>query len=89
MTSILLLLKKARLKSIQDNEDTSILDKAIQNKKKKEQGKKNNLFGMFIWNLLFDNKKENKSSNTHSNYEPYNYEEQELEEDDFYYDDLD
>ena len=82
-------LKKARLKTIEDNEDTNILDKAIRNKEKKEKVKKNNLFGMFFLNLLFDNKKENKPSNTHNNYESYNYEEQELEEDDFYYDDLD
>lgn len=40
-------LKKARLKTIQDNEDTSILDKAIRNKEKKEKVKKNNLVCLF------------------------------------------
>lgn len=86
-------LEQARLKTIQDNEDTSILDKAIKNKKQKEKELKRkdrkSLFNMFIHSLIFDNKKNNKQDNIYNDYEPFNFEEQELEEDDFHYDDLD
>lgn len=86
-------LNQARQKTIEDSEDTSILDKAIKKKKQKEKeiikNNKKGLFGMFIWNLLFDNKNTTKQEDIYNDYEPYNFEEEDLEEDDFYYEDLD
>ena len=44
---------------------------------------------MFVSNLLFDNKPKQNNNSIFGDYEPFNFEEQELEEDDFHYDDLD
>lgn len=88
-------LNDARTKTIEDGGDTSILDKAINNKsKKKEQAEKNKtgtIFGIFCG--LFNRKSNDKKSlndqiESHRNdYEPYQFEEEELEEDDYYYED--
>ena len=79
-------LKKLKLETPKNEEIYVLLDRAI--KKKKEE--RNNIFGMFVASLFSGNKKSNnKSNNIFNDYEPFNFEEQELEEDDFHYDDLD
>lgn len=73
-------LEQARLNTIKENGDTSILDKAIKHKKEKEL-KNKSLFG------LFSSKKDKKIAKDNG-YEPYQFEE-ELEDDDYHYEDLD
>ena len=81
-------LQQSRMKIKQENGDTSIIDKAIYNKIQKEQKSKNKLSLFEIIGLLFTEKNKNKCS-ANSEYEPYQYEEEELEEDDYYYEDMD
>jgi len=67
-----------------------LLDRAIKYKKQKENQNNKGLFGMFLHSLFFDNKpKKTNNNDIYNNYEPFNFEEQELEEDDFHYEDLD
>ena len=77
-------LKKLKSETPKNEEMYVLLDRAIKNKK----GEKNKLFGMFVSSLLSNNKKTH-NKNLYDSYEPFNFEEQELEEDDFHYDDLD
>jgi len=72
-------LEQARLNTIKENGDTSILDQAIRNKK---ESKNNSFFGLF-------SSKNDKKVPKNNTYEPYQFEEEELEEDDYYYEDLD
>lgn len=74
-------LEQARLNTIKENGDTSILDQAIKNKKEKEL-KNKSLFG------LFSSKKDKKIAKN-NDYDPYQFEEEELEDDDYHYEDLD
>ena len=89
-------LLKARKELIEENKDTAILDRAIEEKRrrlgmdKKEEKKKNN--GLF--DLIFGKEKEKndmmpweKDAIEKEGYEEYNFEEEELEEDDYYFDD--
>ena len=79
-------LKELKLKTPKNDEMYVLLDRAIEYKKRE----KNNLLGAFVSGLLFDSKsKHNNNNNKFEDYEPFNFEEQELEEDDFHYDDLD
>lgn len=77
-------LKKLKSKTPKNEEMYVLLDRAIKNKKEE----RNNIFGMFVASLFSSSKKSNNKNNFDS-YEPFNFEEQELEEDDFHYDDLD
>lgn len=103
-------LEKTKEKTISENGDTEILDKAINNKikKQKEQEKmlqrerKLNRKSIF-WTLIstiFGASKDNKKLNNDfdltsfeqeeinkGNYEPYQFEEEELEDDDYYFED--
>lgn len=74
-------LEQARSNTIQEDGDTSILDQAIKNKKEKEL-KKQSLFG------LFSSTKDKKIAKS-KDYNSYQYEEEELEDDDYHYEDLD
>ena len=102
-------LNEARQKFIEDNEDTSIIDKAIEERKRRntEIGKENEnyskqmrrglLAGLFLW--LGSNKKSTANNNPFfnwekketkkGNYKPFNFEEEELEDDDYYNEDID
>ena len=77
-------LKQLKLETSKKDEMYILLDRAIKYKKKE----KNKIFGMFVSSLLSNNKKTYNKNNFDS-YEPFNFEEEELEEDDFHYDDLD
>lgn len=82
-----------------NNENTEIIDKAINNKIKKEETKRENHKSIFweIVGALFG--RSNKTKDTkeistweakeikNGNYEPYQFEEEDLEEDDYYYED--
>lgn len=82
-----------------NNENPEIIDKAINNKIKKEETKRENHKSIFweIVGALFG--RSNKTKDTkeistweekeikNGNYEPYQFEEEELEEDDYYYED--
>lgn len=95
-------LEKAKKQTILEGEDTSILDKAIKNKlahqqkleeeeKLERKRRRKSIFAGFIYGL-FGSKKENKNEKIslyEKDYEPYQFEEEELEEDDYHYDDLD
>lgn len=77
-------LKKLKSRTSINEEMYFLLDRAIKLKKEEES----NIFGMLISSLFSNNKKSNNKNNFDS-YESFNFEEQELEEDDFHYDDLD
>ena len=77
-------LKKLKLQTPKNDEMYVLLDRAIKYKKKES----NSIFGIFVSSLFSNNKKTNYENNL-DNYEPFNFEEQQLEEDDFHYDDLD
>ena len=81
-------LKKEKSQTPINDEMYILLDRAIEYKKEKKR-EKNKLFRVFISSLLFDNKTKMNNTNIFNDYEPFNFEEQELEEDDFHYDDLD
>lgn len=79
-------LKKLKLETPKNEEMYVLLDRAIKNKKEE----RNNVFGMLVASLFSSSKKSNnKNNNVFNDYESFNFEEQELEEDDFHYDDLD
>ena len=91
------ILKQARENMIRNGEDTSIIENAINRKieidrKEKEEEKqykelcKDAAFLGLVGGLISD-----KSSKTNYNndYEPYQYEEEELEDDDYYNEDMD
>ena len=94
-------LLKIRKKLKEQNEDTELIDKALMNKSKEENksGLLSTLFGVFLG--LSDNKHNKKEKQTDylmpweqeevkkGNYDPWNFEEEELEDDDYYNDDLD
>ena len=89
------ILEKARQESIKAGESTEILDKAIDERKKrdrliKEEKSLNKIIGLlgFI-SGLFQKKPKSSTMIEDKEYEPYNFEEEELEEDDYHYDDLD
>lgn len=95
-------LEKARNQTILEGKDTSILDKAIKNKlaqqKRLEEQEKleskrmrSAIFKGFMAGLFnASNNDKNDFTNLYEkDYELYNFEEEELEEDDYYYDDLD
>ena len=77
-------LQQARLKTIKENGDTSYLIKQYKTKKEKKIPKN----GISVFNLFSLKNNKNKKINNNS-YEPYQFEEEELEEDDYYYEDLD
>ena len=81
-------LEQSRMKIVQENGDTSIIDKAINNKIQKEQKLKNKTSLFEIIGLLFSKKNKNDYINNNE-YKPYQYEEEELEEDDYFYEDID
>lgn len=88
-------LEKVRQESIKNGESTEILDKAIEERKKrdkliKEEKSLNKGIGLlgFISGLFQKKPKSNKLIED-KEYEPYNFEEEELEEDDYHNDDLD
>lgn len=81
-------LEQSRMKIMQENGDTSIIDKAINNKIQKEQKLKNKVSLFEIIGLLFSRKNKNNYINNNE-YEPYQYDEEELEDDDYYYEDMD
>lgn len=76
-------LLQSREELIKEGKDTEIIDKALykqQEQKQKPPGLLDLLFGM--------NTKKNKETISKENdYEPYNFEEEDLEEDDYYYED--
>lgn len=78
-------LQKLKSETPENEEMYVLLDRAIEYKNKE----KNNIFGMFVSSLFYNNKKTISNKNNFDDYEPFNFEEQELEEDDFHYDDLD
>lgn len=90
-------LKKEKNKTPKNDEMYILLDRAIEYKKNKRKTKFN-FFGVLMFGLFSGNtqKKDNsdlmsweKEAIKNGNYEHFNFEEQELEEDDYYYDDLD
>lgn len=92
------LLEKVREQNEKDNFDNDIIDKAISNKKAKIKAQeKSNKRGLLstLFTLFSSNNNTNKFNSiedeeiNNGNYEPYQYEEEELEEDDYHYDDLD
>ncbi len=81
-----------------NNEDTELIDKAIKKKREfMEREEKNNklTFGQFLLGgyvgIKTSPKRKNKQEDDlkKDGYESWNFEEEELEEDDYYYDDLD
>lgn len=101
-------LKKARKEIIKNNGDTEVIDKAIEERKRRDkiiekeerQNKKiiRDAAIIGIASGLIPNKKTSNHVDLMSSekdlvskgeYEPYQFEEQELEDDDYYYDDLD
>ena len=81
-----------------NNEDTELIDKAIKKKKEfmESEEKKNKLtFGQFLFGVYAGIKTSPKRKNKQEDdlkkdgYESWNFEEEELEEDDYHYDDLD
>lgn len=81
-------LKKLKSETPKNEEMYFLLERAIERKNNKKR-EINKLFGVSFLNLLFNNKTKQKDNSIFENYEPFNFEEQELEEDDFHYDDLD
>lgn len=76
-------LEKARQECLKNNESTEIIDKAI-----REKQSRNRI--ITEKNTELSNKKEiTDDFSDVAEYEPYNLEEEELEEDDFHYEDLD
>lgn len=101
-------LKKARKEIIKNNGDTEVIDKAIEERKRRDkiiekeerQNKKiiRDAAIIGIASGLISNKKTSNHVDLMSSekdlvskgeYEPYQFEEQEFEDDDYYYDDLD
>ncbi len=92
-------LMKVKLEMMKNGEDTSIIDKAISERKRrdelikikeKERIKRNRR--IFLSSLLNGPSKDIIDPDlmpweNDSNYEKYNYEEEEMEEDDYYFDD--
>lgn len=68
-------LELVRQNLIEKNEDTSIIDKVIEDKKRRNQNIDN---GLMSWE---------EDAIKNNGYEEYNFEEEELEEDDYYFDD--
>lgn len=86
-------LEKVRQMDIEEGRDTEIIDKALKNKREKEKQKKkekkemkNKMVDAFVLGLLNGN---TAKQSINDNYEDYQYEEEELEEDDYHFDDLD
>ena len=76
-------LLQAREELIKEGKDTEIIDKALakqQEQKQKPPGLLDLLFGM-------STKKNKETISKENDYEPYNFEEEDLEEDDYYYED--
>jgi len=91
-------LEETKIKLLEDGSDTSVIDKAIKNKKieirKNEIKRKNNnkiigktLLSCTILGLRSNSKTED--FNDKINYDSTSFEEEELEDDDYYYEDLD
>lgn len=80
----LLVLEKARQECIKNNESTEIIDKAI-----KEKHSRNRIELLDDMSNLSSKKENNNDILDINRYEEYNMEEEELEEDDFHYEDLD
>ena len=90
-------LKQARENMINNGEDTSIIDNTINKKleierKEKEEDKqyrklcRDAAFLGLVGGLITDRK---NKINYNNNYEPYQFEEEELEDDDYYNEDID
>ena len=80
-----------RQELIRQGEDTDIIDRAIENKKKKEEDEleeaADTLEDLTLLNILFGKELFGSKSNKDDSHE--DYEEEELEDDDYYSDDLD
>lgn len=83
-------LYQVRRKLEEEGEDTDLIDKAIaihkQNQKKEDSSLGDFLLGTF---LGLSSGKKKKRPSQEKEYEPWNLEEEELEEDDYHFDDLD
>ena len=73
------ILEKARQECLKNNESIEIIDKAIREKQSRN----------IIITELSNKKEVTNDLSAVDEYEPYNLEEEELEEDDFHYEDLD
>lgn len=96
-------LEKVSEDNIKNGRDNKIIEKAIKNKKKKsiKENKQSIFAGINSFLSLFTSSSKNTNDNSNyssieeeeiakGNYEPYQFEEEDLEEDDYYYeDDLD
>ena len=84
-------LEYIRQELIKQGEDTDIIDRAIENKKKKEEEEleeaADTLEDLTLLNLLFGKELFGSKSNKDDSH--IDYEEEELEDDDYYSDDLD
>lgn len=80
-------LEYMRQELIKQGEDTDIIDRVIENKKKKQEEAADTLEDLTLLNLLFGKELFGSKSNK---IDPHDdYEEEELEDDDYYNDDLD
>ena len=87
-------LKYMRQELIKQGEDTDIIDRAIENKKIKEEEEEleeaaDTLEDLTLLNLLFGKELFGSKSNKSKSDSYDDYEEEELEDDDYYSDDLD
>ena len=88
-------LLKVKNELIENNEDMEVIDEIIENNKLKSTEEKqmnitnNKKSNINFFQLLNIFKKNDKVQKNTKDYENYQLEEQELEEDDFHYDDLD
>lgn len=83
-------LEKARQNIIKNGENTEIIDNAIATRKQIEENRDARLSSI-LSGLLDSTKQYNRSDifNLLNEYESYNFEEENIEDDDFYFDDLD
>ena len=82
------ILIKAKKQLKKEGKDTSIIDKAIKentSSQNKKNVKRKSILSEIIKNIL--NNKEDKKVVKNKNYEDYNFEEEELEDDDYYFED--
>ena len=92
-------LEKLDEENIKNDYDPRIIRKAIYNKQKRKEkldkeNRRKSIIGLFnsisvFFNIFSNTKSKGKSKDILKDYEPYQFEEEELEEDDYHYDDLD
>jgi hypothetical protein len=83
------------LEQVRDENNKEIIDKAINEKNRRnalmeKEERENRRIGLNMFlSELFGVRRSPKIDDEDNDYEPYNFEEEELEDDDYYHDDLD